>query len=207
MRIYNRPSIAELRPKGQKKKAAQVAKAVAKAKAAKTKAKGKWKQGEQLEGLVSNDESASGSLYSDDAQSVNYSIADSQALDIEEDQEEDVEGLFVEAEAGPLRTTKDNREADRFEGDWVGANKGNAEEEEEWAKAVAESILLTSVRSLITYVKVRQIATVLRTSFGKSLVVEKKQRQLSSTEATEEEIIVDRGIIEEEEEDEIEVNP
>jgi len=49
MRIYNRPSIAELRPKGQKKKAAQVAKAVAKAKSAKTKAKGKWKQGEQLE--------------------------------------------------------------------------------------------------------------------------------------------------------------
>jgi hypothetical protein len=33
-----------------------------------------------------------------------------------------------------------------------------------------------------------------------------EQRQLSSTEATEEEIIVDRGIIEEEE-DEIEVNP
>jgi hypothetical protein len=40
-RIYNRPSIAELQPKGQKKKAAQVAKVVAKAKAAKTKAKGK----------------------------------------------------------------------------------------------------------------------------------------------------------------------
>jgi hypothetical protein len=52
MRIYNRLSIAELRPKGQKKKAAQVAKAVAKAKAAKTKAKGKWKQGEQLEGKL-----------------------------------------------------------------------------------------------------------------------------------------------------------
>jgi len=52
MRIYNRPSIAELQPKGQKKKAAQVAKAVAKAKAAKTKAKGKWKQGEQLEGKL-----------------------------------------------------------------------------------------------------------------------------------------------------------
>jgi hypothetical protein len=84
-----------------------------------------------------------------------------------------VEGLFVEAEAGPLRTTKDNREADRLEGDWVGANEGNTEEEGEWAKAVAESILLTSDNALIMYVKVRQITTVLRTSFGKSLVVEK----------------------------------
>ena len=49
MRIYKRPSIAELQLKGQKKKAAQAAKAMAKSKAkAKTKFKGKQKEGKCL---------------------------------------------------------------------------------------------------------------------------------------------------------------
>jgi hypothetical protein len=54
-RIYNRPSIAELQPKGQKKKVAAAAKAKA---IAKTKAKGKWKEGEQPAGkylIISED--------------------------------------------------------------------------------------------------------------------------------------------------------
>jgi hypothetical protein len=51
MRKYKRPSIAELQPTGQKRKASADAKAAAKAakakKIAKAKAKGKWKDGDE----------------------------------------------------------------------------------------------------------------------------------------------------------------